>query len=57
MNTKEMKVELKKLGRATSGKKEDLNKRLVTAIESGVPVTALVVARHESMAGLDVTVK
>ncbi len=55
MNMKDIEEELKKRGRATSGKKEDLVNRLVAAIESRVPVTASVIARHESMTGLDVT--
>ncbi len=57
MNMKDMKEELKKWGCTTSGKKEDLVNRLVAAIESSVPVTVSVVARHESMTGLDVTAK
>jgi hypothetical protein len=55
---KELKEELKKRGRSTSGKKEELRARLKEAIELNVPVASGNEApRHESMSGLDVTAR
>jgi hypothetical protein len=55
---KELKEELKKRGRSTTGKKEELRARLKEAIELNVPIASgNEPPHHESMSGLDVTAR
>ena len=58
LGVKELKEELKKRGRAISGKKSELQDRLKEAVRLSVPVAGpSEEPRHESMGGLDMTAR